>query len=166
MTVKYSERRRWRPTPVLLPGKSHGRRSLVACSPWGREGSDTTERLPFHFSLSPTGEGNGSPLQCSCLENPRDGGAWWAAVYGGAQSRSRLRRRSSSSPEGASRRACQAGGAVASPRLWEARASLEPQPCVWRSGPGSSLPLLREGPPAPAARQLQPSGMRTPRALC
>ena len=46
----------------------------------------TTERLPFHFSLSCTGEGNGNPLQCSCLENPRDGGAWWAAVYGVAQS--------------------------------------------------------------------------------
>ena len=67
---------------VLLPGKSHGWRSLVGCSPWGRKGSDTTERLPFHFSLSCIGEGNGNPLQCSCLENPRDGGAWWAAVYG------------------------------------------------------------------------------------
>ena len=44
-------RRRWHPTPVLLPGKSHGRRSLVGCSPWGHEESDTTERLPFHFSL-------------------------------------------------------------------------------------------------------------------
>ena len=53
--------------------------------------SDTTERLPFHFSLSCTGEGNGNPLQCSCLENPRDGGAWWAAVYGVAQSRTRLK---------------------------------------------------------------------------
>ena len=64
------------PTPVLLPGKSHGRRSLVGCSPWGREESDMTERLHFHFSLSRIGEGNGNPLQCSCLENPRDGGAW------------------------------------------------------------------------------------------
>ena len=72
-------RRRWHPTPVLLPGKSHGRRSLVGCSPWGREESDMTERLHFHFSLSCTGEGNGNPLLCSCLENPRDGGAWWAA---------------------------------------------------------------------------------------
>ena len=62
--------------------KSHGRRSLVSCSPWGRRESDTTERLHFHFSLSCIGEGNGNPLQCSCLENPRDGGAWWAAVYG------------------------------------------------------------------------------------
>ena len=74
-------RRQWHPTPVLLPGKSHGQRSLVGCSPGGLEESDTTERLPFHFSLSCIGEGNGNPLQCSCLEKPRDGGAWWAAVY-------------------------------------------------------------------------------------
>ena len=59
--------------------------------------SDTTERLPFHFSLSCIGEGNGNPLQCSCLENPRDGGAWWAAVSGVAQSQTRLKRLSSSS---------------------------------------------------------------------
>ena len=59
-------------------------------SPWGREESDTTERLHFHFSLSCIGEGNGNPLQCSCLENLRDGGAWWAAVYGAAQSWTRL----------------------------------------------------------------------------
>ena len=76
-------RRQWHPTPVLLPGKSHGQRSLVGCSPWGLEESDTTERLHFDFSLSYIGEGNGNPLQCSFLENPRDGGAWWAAVYGG-----------------------------------------------------------------------------------
>ena len=55
------------------------------------------ERLPFHFSLSCTGEGNGNPLQCSCLENPRDRGAWWAAVYGVVQSRTRLKQLSSSS---------------------------------------------------------------------
>ena len=90
-------RRQWHPTPVLLPGKSHGRRSLVGCSPWGREESDTTEQLHFHFSLSVTGEGNGNPLQCSCLENPRDGGAWWAAVYGVAQSQTPLTWLSSSS---------------------------------------------------------------------
>ena len=84
-------------TPVLLPGKSHGQRSLVGCSPWGHEESDMTERLHFHFSLSCIGEGNGNPLQCSCLENPRDGGAWWAAIYGVAQSRTRLKRLSSSS---------------------------------------------------------------------
>ena len=96
ITLKW-RRRQWHPTPVLLPGKSHGRRSLVGCSPWGREESDTTERLPFHFSLSCIGEGNGNPLQCSCLENPRDGGAWWAAVYGVAQSWTRLEWLSSSS---------------------------------------------------------------------
>ena len=90
-------RRQWHSTPVLLPGKAHGWRSLVGCSPWGREESDTTERLHFHFSLSCIGEGNGSPLQCSCLENPRDGGVWWAAVYGVAQSQTRLKRLSSSS---------------------------------------------------------------------
>ena len=67
------KRRRWQTTPVLLPGKSHGWRSLVACSPWGRTESDTPERLHFDFSLSCTEEGNGNPLQCSCLENPRDG---------------------------------------------------------------------------------------------
>ena len=89
--------RRWHPTPVLLPGKSHGWRSLVGCSPGGREESDTTVRLHFHFSLSCTGEGNGNPLQCSCLKNPRDGGAWWAGVYGLAQSRTGLKRLSSSS---------------------------------------------------------------------
>ena len=71
-----TRRRRWHPTPVLLPGKSQGWRSLVGCSPWGREESDTTEWLHFHFSLSCIGEGNGNPLQCSCLENPRDGGAY------------------------------------------------------------------------------------------
>ena len=137
----YLRRRHWHPTPVLLPGKSHGQRSLVGCGPWGLEESDTTEWLPFHFSLSCIGEGNGNPLQCSCLENPRDGesgrlpsmgshrvghdwsnlacmhdwrrkwqpapvflpgesqgrGDWWAAVYGVAQSRTRLKWLSSSS---------------------------------------------------------------------
>ena len=72
----YYRRRQWHPTPVLSPGKSHGQRSLVGCSPWGRQQSDMTERLYFHFSPSCIGEGNGNPLQCSCLENPRDGGAW------------------------------------------------------------------------------------------
>ena len=57
----------------------------MGCSPWSREESDTTEQLHFHFSLSCIGEGNGSPLQCSCLENPRARGAWWAAVYGVTQ---------------------------------------------------------------------------------
>ena len=88
------QRRQWQPTPVLLPGKSHGQMSLVGHSPWGHEESDTTERL--HFSLSCIGEGNGNSLQCSCLENPREGGAWWAVVCGIAQSRTRLKRLSSS----------------------------------------------------------------------
>ena len=109
-------RRRWHPTPVLLPGKPHGWRSLVGCSPWGREESDTTERLPFHFSLSCIGEGNGNPLQGSCLENPRDGGAWWAAIYGVPQSRTRLKRLSSSSSVG--KMSC---GSVSPPAL---------RPCV------------------------------------
>ena len=95
--VAFFWRRRWHPTPVLLPGKSHGQRSLVGCSPWGCEESDTTERLHFDFSLSRIGEGNGNPLQCSCLENPRDRGAWWAAIYGVTQSRTRLKWLSSSS---------------------------------------------------------------------
>ena len=69
----------------------------MGCSSWGRKESDKTERLCFHFSSSCIGEGNGNPLQHSCLENPRDGGAWWAAVYGVAQSRTRLKRLSSSS---------------------------------------------------------------------
>ena len=90
-------RRRWHPTPILLPGKSHWQRSPVGCSPRGRSESDRTERLHFHFSPSCIGEGNGNPLQCSCLENPRDRGAWWAAVYGVAQSRTRLKWLSSSS---------------------------------------------------------------------
>ena len=83
-------RRQCHPTPVLLPGKSHGCRSLVGCSPWGRKESDTTERLHFHFSLSWIGEGNGNPLQYSCLGNPRGGGAWWAAVHGITKSQTRL----------------------------------------------------------------------------
>ena len=93
-----SQRRQWHPTPVLLPGKSHiGWRSLEGCSPWGCEESDITEQLHFHFSLSCIGEGNGNPLRCSCLENPRDGEAWCAAVYGVTQSRTRLKQLSSSS---------------------------------------------------------------------
>ena len=76
---------------TLLPGKSRGRRSLVGYSPWGREQSDMTERLPFHFSLSCIGAGNGNPFQCSCLENSRDGGAWWAAIYGVTQNWTRLK---------------------------------------------------------------------------
>ena len=82
-------RRQWQPTPVLLPRKPHAWRSLVGCSPWGCKELGTTERLHFHLSLSCI-EANGNPLWCSCLENPRDGGAWWAAVYGVAQSWTQL----------------------------------------------------------------------------
>ena len=85
-------RRQWHPTPVLLPGKSQGQRSLIGCSPWGCEESDKPEQLHSHSSLSCIGEGNGNLLQCSCLENPRDGGAWWAAIYGVAQNRTRMKR--------------------------------------------------------------------------
>ena len=86
----YSKRRTWRrqwhPTPVLLPGKPHGRRSLVGCSPWGHKESDMTEQLHFHFSLSCIGEGNGNPLQCSCLENPRDGSLVGCCLWGCTES--------------------------------------------------------------------------------
>ena len=90
-------KRQWQPTPVLWLGRSHGRRSLVGCSPWGFWESDKTEWHHFHFSLSCIGEGYGNPLQCSCLENPRDRGAWWAAIYGVAQSWTRLKWLSSNS---------------------------------------------------------------------
>ena len=78
-------------------GHSEGQGSLVCCSLWSHKELDMTEQLHFHFSLSCIREGNGNPLQCSCLENPRDREAWWAAVYGVAQSRTRLKRLSSSS---------------------------------------------------------------------
>ena len=84
-------RRKWQPTPLFLPGESQGWGGQVGCHLWGRTESDMTERLHFQFSLSCIGEGNGNPLQCYCLENPRDGGAWWA------QSWTRLKRLSSSS---------------------------------------------------------------------
>ena len=80
--MAYIQRRQWHPTLVLLPGKSHGWRSLVGCRPWVRYESDTTEQLHFHFSLSCTGEGNGNPPQYSCLGNPRDRGTWRATVHG------------------------------------------------------------------------------------
>ena len=90
-------RRKWQPTPVFLPGESQGLGSLVGFHLWVRTESDTTEQLHFHFSLTCIGEGNGNPLQCSCLENPRDWGAWWAAIYGDAQSWTQLKHLSSSS---------------------------------------------------------------------
>ena len=128
----FIRRRQWHPTPVLLPGNSHGWRSLVGCSPWGRKESDTTERLHFHSSLACIGEGHGNPLQCSCLENPRAGGAWWAAVCGVAQSRTRLKRLSSSTFTG-------------SRRCWEPHfAGCPPHPDLF---PGPSVVLA--APPLP-----------------
>ena len=91
--VLFDRRRQWHPTPVLLPGKSHGWRSLEGS--WGSMGSlRVGHDWATSLSLSCIGEGNGSPLQCSCLENHRDGGA----VYGVTQSQTRLKRLSSSSP--------------------------------------------------------------------
>ena len=95
------------PHSSTLAWKIHGRRSLVGCSPWGPWESDTTEWLHFHFLLSYIGEGSGNPLQRSCLENPRDGEAWWAAVYGVAQSWTRLRRLSSNSSSSRIQQKCQ-----------------------------------------------------------
>ena len=89
-----TRRRQWHPTPVLLPGKPHGWRSPVGCSPWGHSELDRTEQLHFHFSPSCIEERNGNPLQ-----NHRDRGAWWAAVNGVAQGRTRLKRLSSSIPK-------------------------------------------------------------------
>ena len=88
-------RRWWHPTPVLSPGESHGQRSLVGCSPWSRWELDTTDDFPFTFHFHALEKE--MALQYSCLENPRDGGAWWAATYGVVQSRTRLMRLSSSS---------------------------------------------------------------------
>ena len=96
VTRWFTSEKQWHPTLVILPGKSHGWWSLVGCSPWGCEESDT-EWLHFYFLLLCIGEGNGNPLQYSSLENPRDGGAWRPAVFGVTQSRTRLKRLSSSS---------------------------------------------------------------------
>ena len=82
---------------LLLSGKIPWTEEPGRLQSMGSQKLDMTERLHFHFSLSCIGEGNDNPLQCSCLENPRDGGAWWAAVYGVAQSWTRLKRLSSSS---------------------------------------------------------------------
>ena len=93
----------------------------VRCSPWGRYESDTTKRLHFHFPVSFIGEGNGNPLQCSRLENPRDRGAWRAAVYGAAQSRTRLKRLSSNS------------SSMLTPLSFYLSSSSSPQcHCIWR----------------------------------
>ena len=113
---------------VLLPGKSHGRRSLVGCS---CEESDMTVRLHFHFSLSCIGEGNGNPLQCSCQENPRDGGAWWATIYGVAQSQNRL-----SSSSSGKESTCQNRGHEFDPWSWKIPRAMEQQsPCATTTEP-------------------------------
>ena len=138
-------RRRWHPTPVLLTGKSHGRRSLVGCSPWGRKESDTTEWL--HFSLSCNAEKNGNPLQCSCLENPRDGGACWAAIYGVTQSRIRLKWLSSSSSKACSKQSASNHAtweAASRPDVYLRKTGWVPDGVPWASpagshGPGCSL---------------------------
>ena len=85
------------PHSSTLPWKIPWMEEKVGCSPWDCEESDMTEWLHFHFLLSCIGEGNGNPLQCSCLQNPRDRGTWWAAVYGVTQSWTRLKQLSSSS---------------------------------------------------------------------
>ena len=91
MTYTPHWRRQWHPTPVLLPGKSQGWRSLVGCSPWGSRRVRQDWATSLWLFTARIGEGNGNPLQCSCLENPRDGGAWWAAIYGVAQDQTRLK---------------------------------------------------------------------------
>ena len=96
-TTNQLGRRQWQPHSSTLAWKIPWTEEPGRLSPWGRGELDTTEQLHFHFSLSCIGEGNGNPLQCSCLENPRDGGAQWAAIYGVAQSLTQLKRLSSSS---------------------------------------------------------------------
>ena len=97
VVVTIWQRRHWWPTPVLLPGTSHGWRSLIGCTPWGHWESDRTEEFHFRFSLLCIGVGNGKSPKCSCLENPRDRGAWRAPIYGVTQSQTWLMRLSSSS---------------------------------------------------------------------
>ena len=93
----YIRRRQWQPTPVLLPGKSDGRRTWKAAVHGVAKSQTRLGDFTFTFHFHAFGEGNGNPLQCSCLENPRDGGALWAAVYGVSQSWTRLKQLSSSS---------------------------------------------------------------------
>ena len=107
-----------------MPGKSHGWRSVVGCSPCGREESDMTERLHFHFSLSCIGEGNGNPLQYSCLENPRDRGARWATVHWVTKSQTRLKRLSTHIMQGKGR-----SGWCGSTELQRGRNTAEPRSC-------------------------------------
>ena len=105
--------------------------------------SDTTERLHFHFSLSCIGEGNGSPLQCSCLENPRDREAWWAAVSGVTQSQTQLKRLSSSSSSSTSLRASDTSPQDSTTRVTHStlQAILEVPRWVWAGGKPNLLPI-------------------------
>ena len=96
MAAPFSTEKAMAPHSSTLAWKVPWTEGLGGLQSMGCEESDTTERFHFHFSRSRTGEGNGNPLQCSCLENPREGGAWWAAIYGVAQSRTQLKRLSSS----------------------------------------------------------------------
>ena len=124
-TLGTSQEKAMAPHSSTLAWRIPRQRSLVGCSPWGLGESDTTEGLHFHFSLSRIGEGNGKPLQCSCLENPKDGGAWWAAVYGVAQSRTRLKRLSSSGSS--SRRLSQICLSVSTSLRWRHGSTVWPQ---------------------------------------
>ena len=117
--------------------------SLVGYRPWGHKESDTTVQLHFHFSLSCTGEGNGNPLQCSCLENPRDGGVWWAAIYGVAQSRTWLKRLSSSNSSRFPR--------------W-----LSGKERTWNAGDASSIPGSGRSPGEGSGNPLQYSYLENP----
>ena len=87
---EYPQRRKWQPTPVFLHGKCYGQRSLAGYRPWGHKESDTTEHIHIRNENQKGDEGNGTPLQYSCVENPMDRGAWWAAVHGVARSQTRL----------------------------------------------------------------------------
>ena len=110
-----------------------------------------TERLHFHFSLSCIGEGNGNPLQCSCLENPRDGGAWWAAVYGVAQSQTRLKWLSSSSSAAYAKGVWYRPLLNSSPLSWMESSQLEPFAALRL--PQSGVGLQRTE-PAPVGHKL------------
>ena len=132
--------------------KSHGQRSLLGCSPWGLWESDTTEQLHFHFSLSCIGEGNGTPLQCSCLENPRDGEAWWAAVSGVTQSRTWLKWLSSRSR---SRRVSMMAHQVKNPPAMQETQEMQVNPSVRK------IPWRRKWQPIPIVLHGKSHGQRS-----
>ena len=147
---------------VLLPGKSHGWRSLEGCSPWGRWGSDMTERPHFHFSLACIGEGNSNPLQCSCLENPRDGASWWAAVYGVTQSWIRLKWLSSSTVKADYKRWLPRGWRSEVKSLSRVRLFATPWTVAYQAPPsiGFSRPEYWNGLPFPSPGDLPNPGIK------